>query len=346
MRKALLPLAPQIAELVKIFPATPEQTLALRRILFSWRKSQLLARWLHWRATSHPVERLEAFHRLLCEFELAWSDPLDLGRQLDDLAREMEGRSQSELPAALFAERLRGNRQDYYDPSNSLLGAVLKNGQGNPISLCCILMMVGYRLGLEYRGCAYPGHFLARFEGAEGLVLVDCFAAGKLLDSSLTPHLRGDLPLATVRELVKKTASVDEIASRVLRNLIAAYVGLENREYACLFDLLLKDLLARGQGRGQNQPLREPLFSTGQVVRHRHKDYRGVVIDYELYCEEGHLPLYRILVHGSPQVASAFEADLELDGGGLVAHQLVSVFFSRFEGGVYLRNTRPWEGTF
>lgn len=347
IRKALLPLAPELAELLKIFPASDEQLDLLEKMLLPWRKSQLLTAWPRWRSFSQPQQRLEAFHQMLCEFEFRWRPCGDLGLQLDLLSQRLTSQRLDQLPAELFAE-LKGDTEDYYAPENSYLCRVLQRGRGNPISLCSILMLVGRRLGLDYRGCSFPGHFLARFqEGDEEVRLVDCFRSGKLLDINLTPELRGDLPQGTARELARKMAPVEEIAARVLRNLVAAYVRLENRAYACLFDLLLKDLIARGRGRGQSLALREPLFTPGEVVRHRHKAYRGVVIDYELYSEEEdqpHLPLYRILVHGSPQVASADESQLELDAGGLVAHQLVGLFFSRFEDGVYVRNSRPWEG--
>ncbi|MBX3168686.1 MAG: hypothetical protein KF760_14820 [Candidatus Eremiobacteraeota bacterium] len=348
VRKALLPLASEIAELLKIFPADEVQLAALESLLLPWRKAQLLAAWPNWRSLSQPQERLEAFHRLLCEFEFRWRG-LRLPVQLDQLTESLGPGpfALDQLPGVLFA-RLQGDREDYYAAGNSYLSSVLQRGRGNPISLCSILMLVGRRLGLDYRGCSFPGHFLARFQQRDEEVrLVDCFHGGVLLDLNLTPELRGDLPQTTARELARKMAPIEEIAARVLRNLVAAYVRTENRAYACLFDLLLKDLIARGRGRGQSLPLREPLFTPGQVVRHRKKAYRGVVIDYELYSEEEdqpHLPLYRVLVHGSPQVASADESQLELDDGGLVAHQLVGLFFSRFEDGVYVRNSRPWEG--
>ncbi len=349
VRKALLPLASEIAELLKIFPADAAQLSALESLLLPWRKAQLLAAWPGWRNLSQPQERLEAFHQLLCDFEFRWRGAC-LSAQLDQLTASLgPGPFRlDELPAVLFA-RLEGDRQDYYAAENSYLCSVLQRGRGNPISLCSILMLVGRRLGLDYRGCSFPGHFLARFqEGDEEVRLVDCFGGGALLDANLTPKLRGDLPQTTTRELARKMAPVEEIAARVLRNLVAAYVRTENRPYACLYDLLLKDLIARGRGRGQSLALREPLFTPGQVVRHRKKAYRGVVIDYELYSDEEeqpHLPLYRILVHGSPQVASADESQLDFDDGGLVAHQLVGLFFSRFEDGVYVRNSRPWEGS-
>ncbi|ODT75927.1 hypothetical protein ABS71_03945 [bacterium SCN 62-11] len=348
VRKALLPMASEIAELLKIFPADSSQLSALESMLLPWRKAQLLSAWPAWKTLSQPQERLEAFHRILCDFQFRWRG-VHLSEQLDGWAARLgEGpHSLESLPALLFAE-LSGDREDYYAPENSYLSRVLERGLGNPISLCSVLMLVGARLGLDYRGCSFPGHFLASFREGEGEVrLVDCFNGGRLLDANLTPELRGDLPQTTTRELAAKVAPVEEIAARVLRNLEATYVRSENRAYACLFYFLLKDLVARGSGLGQSLPVREPLFTPGQVVRHRKKAYRGVVIDYDLYSEDEelpHLPLYRILVHGSPQVASADESQLELDDGGLVAHQLVGLFFSRFEDGVYVRNSRRWEG--
>lgn len=347
VRKALLPLAPEIAELLKIFPADENQMSALESILLPWRKSQLLSAWPTWKSYTQPQQRLEAFHQVLCDFQFRWRGG-PLSQQLDALASSLgEGPHRLEsLPALLFAT-LKGDGEDYYAAENSYLSSVLQRGRGNPISLCSLLMLVGGRLGLDYRGCSFPGHFLASFQEEGEVRLVDCFNGGRLLDVNLTPELRGDLPQTTTRELATKVAPVEEIAARVLRNLEATYVRGENRAYACLFYFLLKDLVARGRGLGQALPVREPLFSPGQVVRHRKKAYRGVVIDYDLYCDEEeqpHLPLYRILVHGSPQVASADESQIELDDGGLVAHQLVGLFFSRFEDGVYVRNSRRWEG--
>lgn len=346
VRRALLPMAKEIAELLKIFPATAEQLQALNDLLFSWRKSQLLSEWPHWRRVSHPIERLEAFHSLLCSFQYRWSERIGLSTRLDELAERFRDKASLErLPVGLF-EGLTGDRSDYHDPANSFLCEVLRKGSGNPISLCCILMLVGHRLGLDFRGCSFPGHFLARFESNQRIVLVDCFSGGRLLGPELTPELVGEMPPLAVQEWVSRVARVEEIAIRVLRNLVVACIHREQHGEAALFDLLAKDLHARGKGRGANLPLREPLFAPGQTVRHRRKDYRGVVVDYELYSPEEakpHLPVYSILVHGSPQISSADEEQLEADEG-LVAHQLVGLFFSRFEKGRYLRNSRPWEG--
>lgn len=346
VRKALLPMAPDIANLLKIFPAEAGHRQALTRLLYGWRKAQLLKGWQSW-SQRPPEQQLEGFHTLLCEFHDRWNDPIPLAERLQALADELSGASLEELPARLFPAKLRGNREDYFHPDNSLLTQVLRQGKGNPISLCTILMLVGQRLGLSYQGCPFPAHFLATFAGPDGLRAVDAFA-GVCLKPELTEDLRGDLGRAATIQMVGRVAEPLEMAARVLRNLVGAHLRREESAPAALYDLLLKDVVARGQGRGEGLALREPLFWPGQVVRHRHKDYRGVVVDYELYAAHDgppHLPLYRILVHGSPQVATAHEELLRGDEGGRVAHALIGMFFKRFENGHYVRNDQPWTGS-
>src|SRR5579872_3900948 len=82
--------------------------------------------------------------------------------RIDELARRTAGRisdvgDASETIAALnhtlFDEaRLRGNRDDYYDPRNSFLNDVLDRGLGIPITLAIIYMEVAKRVGLNLSG--------------------------------------------------------------------------------------------------------------------------------------------------------------------------------------------------
>jgi regulator of sirC expression with transglutaminase-like and TPR domain len=73
------------------------------------------------------------------------------------------------------AQGFAGNTDDYYEPANSHLDAVLDRRVGIPITLAVVLMEVGRRLGLTIEGVNAPGHFVVR---AEGRVL-DPFAAGQ-----------------------------------------------------------------------------------------------------------------------------------------------------------------------
>ena len=78
--------------------------------------------------------------------------------RLDVLAEETRDRLGSEsAPPVVLAEairhlfvvrKLRGNRDHYHDPRNSLLNDVLDRGLGIPLTLAVVLLEVGWRLGL------------------------------------------------------------------------------------------------------------------------------------------------------------------------------------------------------
>ena len=54
------------------------------------------------------------------------------------------------LAAFLFRGGLfRGNSEDYYHPDRSNLAAVLRQRVGNPVSLCCLFVLVGSRRALQ-----------------------------------------------------------------------------------------------------------------------------------------------------------------------------------------------------
>ena len=121
-----------------------------------------------------------------------------------------------------------GNRQNYYDPRNSLLPFVLDERRGIPITLSAVYMELGRRAGLEVEGVGLPGHFLvratARVGGGVESVLVDPFNARvvsvddcqELLDSVYAGQV-------SLSEEHLRAASTREILARVLRNLKAVY---------------------------------------------------------------------------------------------------------------------------
>jgi len=93
------------------------------------------------------------------------------------------------LRAFLFEEKgFRGNRDDYYDPANSLLDQVLARRVGIPITLAAVMMEVGRRLGVPLVGIGFPGHFLVRHARHPDLFL-DPFAGGRLVTADDCRHL-------------------------------------------------------------------------------------------------------------------------------------------------------------
>jgi regulator of sirC expression with transglutaminase-like and TPR domain len=87
------------------------------------------------------------------------------------------------LAKTLFEDAgLQGNRAQYHDARNSYLNDVLDRKLGIPISLAVIVLAVARRSGIVAEGIGFPGHFLVRLGGADGL-LVDPFEDLAVLDA-------------------------------------------------------------------------------------------------------------------------------------------------------------------
>jgi len=119
-----------------------------------------------------------------------------------------------------------GNVNDYYDPDNSYLNAVLRTRRGIPISLAVLWMELAHGLGLQARGVGFPGHFMLKVTLPKGQVVIDPFTGKSLsreeLSERLEPYKRSnglvgdfDVPLG----LYLQPATPREIIGRMLRNL-------------------------------------------------------------------------------------------------------------------------------
>jgi len=112
---------------------------------------------------------------------------LDVDAQLSRLDEIAGGCSEPTLDGLrlhLFADLgFAGNRDEYYDPRNSLLHDVMDRRTGIPISLSVLMMEVGRRLGVPLWGIGMPGHFLVR-DKVDPAVFVDPFERGALLDEN------------------------------------------------------------------------------------------------------------------------------------------------------------------
>ena len=119
-----------------------------------------------------------------------------------------------------------GNINNYYDPENSYLNAVLRTRRGIPISLAVLWMELAQGLGLHARGIAFPGHFMVKVLLPKGQVVLDPISGQSLsreeLAERLEPYKRRnglvddyDVPLG----LYLQAATPRDIIARMLRNL-------------------------------------------------------------------------------------------------------------------------------
>jgi len=169
-------------------------------------------------------------------------------RRIDAIADEIRARlpagaRKEERVAAinqyLFADMCYSDdSENYQDPRNSCLNAVLERRLGIPLTLSLLYIEIAQRLGLDAHCLSFPGHFLVQinYDEARALVL-DPINHGKVLAESdlrqLLAEVRGhaDDPSIDLRELLVP-ASRREILLRMLRNLKKIYVEAGNIDKA------------------------------------------------------------------------------------------------------------------
>jgi len=232
---------------------------------------------------------------------------LDAGPYLDELdaiGREAEARVAS-APAArsdtpprvdperfarvvalneyLFEElRFVGNQDQYDDPRNSYLNAVLDRRTGIPISLALLYMEVARRAGLQVEGVNFPGHFLLRCPARRGLqysedIIIDAFHAGAILSEdaccSLLRRHAGEEAVFDTHLL--RHATKPQIIARMLLNLKRLYVRMHSFPQARdVTELLLAvdpSAIAELRDRG--------------LLAYHMKDFSGALRDLQAYLQ-------------------------------------------------------------
>ena len=203
-------------------PLSPAQRAILEEIFSERDERALRAQWAQLQSERDEARYLEQSLRALGRWQRGERDAARAAALLDDLARAFLALESCPdavaLAAFLFGEDgLRGaGADDYYHPLNSNLTHVLQNGAGLPITLACIFILVGARVGLPIEGCNFPGHFLAR-DGRRRTVF-DPFNGGRVL----SPREVATLQKAAPAEM-SDAATARDIVARVLRNLSVAY---------------------------------------------------------------------------------------------------------------------------
>ena len=187
------------------------------------------------------VQSDEHFPLLEAAISLAQDDYPDLDVQLvlgdvDQLLARIKRR----LPADVSAlQKLRllnqfffrdlnfaRNINDFYDPDNSYLNAVLSTRRGIPITLAVLWLELAGGLGLNVRGVAFPGHFLIKVNLPKGQVVIDPCSGQSLSREELAERLEPfrqrrsqddefEIPIG----LYLQSAAPREIIGRMLRNL-------------------------------------------------------------------------------------------------------------------------------
>lgn len=147
------------------------------------------------------------------------------GHLSETISRQTAGEQPVEAAASLcrylFEEiGFRGNEENYSDPDNSFISAVLETRLGIPISLCLVALLVARRIGLDLIPIGSPNRFLIAVRGVQHLTYIDCFGGGNFLEDAQARRLLGKFP-AKVEAF--PPADTREILARMLRNLHPVY---------------------------------------------------------------------------------------------------------------------------
>ncbi len=187
------------------------------------------------------VESDEHFPLLEAAVSLAMDEYPDLDVQqvlgdVDQLLARLKRRLPADAPALQKLRSLNqfffhdlgfaGNVNDYYDPDNSYVNAVLKTRRGIPITLAVLWLELASGLGLNARGVAFPGHFMVKVNMPKGQVVIDPFSGQSLSRDELAGRLVPYKPRTGREEdldmpigLYLQSATPRDIIGRMLRNL-------------------------------------------------------------------------------------------------------------------------------
>jgi len=160
--------------------------------------------------------------------------PLEVERKVsrltDRVRQRVTGNSRQAMLAHLHDElfecrEFRGNVNDYYNPRNSFVPAVLDSGLGIPISLSLIYKIVASRLGLRVEGVNAPGHFMVLVATTSRPMLIDPFFRGQMLSRDEAFARMDD---AVGRRLPRsernlRPATHKQWIGRMLQNLVGVY---------------------------------------------------------------------------------------------------------------------------
>ncbi len=181
------------------------------------------------------------------------ANPLRVDRQLqyyvDAVRKRVRGQQTQAVLAhmhdVLFDEAdFRGNTEDYYNPANSYLPAVVSTKRGLPITLSLVYKIVGERLGLRTWGVGLPGHFLVAVEEApEQILLIDPFSGGRVLTRDEAHARLQELfgPDMEWSDEMLRPASHRHWLTRILQNLL--HIFGTNNQYADVAAVLEMEML-------------------------------------------------------------------------------------------------------
>jgi regulator of sirC expression with transglutaminase-like and TPR domain len=230
------------------------------------------------------ISRIVAYDNLVIENEL--SKIGDIGRRI---AKSIKNSSEfrptqliEKINHQLYkVENFKGNRDDYYNPSNSLLNTVIKRRTGNPITLSILYIQLANSLNFALYPVNFPSHFMVKYvlDDEENEIIIDPFNEGRIMDDyslkELLDHFYPKMNIALTRKLVGKASNPDVII-RMLNNLKTSFFECQDLDSAELVNEMILDI---------NSDDQYSLRDKGMVFLHK-KSYSQALEIFNLYLEK------------------------------------------------------------
>ena len=230
------------------------------------------------------ISRIVAYDNLVIDDEL--SKIGDIGRKI---AKSMKNSSEfrptqliEKINHQLYkVENFKGNRDDYYNPSNSLLNTVIKRRTGNPITLSILYIQLANSLNFTLYPVNFPSHFMVKYvlDDKENEIIIDPFNEGRIMDDyslkELLDHFYPKMNIALTRKLVAKASNPDVII-RMLNNLKTSFFECQDMDSAELVNEMILII---------NRDDQHSLRDKGMVFLHK-KSYSQALEFFNLYLEK------------------------------------------------------------
>ena len=229
------------------------------------------------------ISRIVAYDHLVIKDELSKID--EIGKKI---VRSMKNSSEirptqliEKINHQLYKiENFKGNRDDYYNPSNSLLNIVIKRKTGNPITLSILYIQLAHSVNFSLYPVNFPSHFMVKhvLDDEENEIIIDPFNEGRIMDDyslkELLDHFYPKMNIALTRKLVDKASNHDVII-RMLNNLKTSFFECQDLYNAELVNEMILDI---------NKDDQNGLRDKGMIFLYK-KRYEQALEFFNLYLE-------------------------------------------------------------
>jgi regulator of sirC expression with transglutaminase-like and TPR domain len=133
------------------------------------------------------------------------------------------------------------NTDNFHSIDNSMMNVVLENRRGNPISLCCLYLLVAQKMKLPVFGVNLPNLFILTYKGEGKQFYINVFNKGLIFSRQDIDQYLLNLRLEK-NDIFYEPCSHSDIIRRMLRNMMLAYEKAGESERQEEINILLNSI--------------------------------------------------------------------------------------------------------